>query len=66
MVVAGVNEVVRGVLLPWFNAFRFFVQCVERFESESGRTFVPSKEAAQSSTNDVDVWILAATQVNTN
>jgi hypothetical protein len=52
--------------LPWFNAFRFFVQCVERFESESGRTFVPSKEAAQSSTNDVDVWILAATQVNTN
>ena len=58
----GVNEVVRGVLLPWYNTFRFFVQCVDRWESSSGNTFVPDYAVASSSTNDVDVWILAASQ----
>ena len=56
----GVNEVVRGVLLPWFNSFRFFTQCVDRYESVSGTKFVPNSEVTWSSTNDVDVWILAA------
>lgn len=57
----GVNDVVRGVLLPWFNAFRFFIQCVDRYENVTGTNFVPDSEVAKSSTNDVDVWILAAT-----
>ena len=60
----GVNEVVRGVLLPWFNAFRFFIQCVEQWEQRaenSGKSFAPDTEVARSSTNDVDVWIMAAT-----
>lgn len=56
----GVNEVVRGVLLPWFNSFRFFTQCVDRYESVSGTKFVPNSKVTWSSTNDVDVWILAA------
>ena len=58
----GVNEVVRGVLLPWFNAFRFFIQSVERWEQQAGTNFVPSVEAAMSSKNDVDIWVLAAAQ----
>lgn len=58
---SGVSDVIRGVLLPWYNAFRFFVQCVERWESNSGTSFVPDVEAAKASTNDVDVWITAAT-----
>jgi isoleucyl-tRNA synthetase len=57
----GVNDVVKGVLLPWYNAFRFFIQCVERWETASGSQFAPNVETAKSSTNDVDVWILAAT-----
>ena len=57
----GVNEVVRGVLLPWYNAFRFFVQCAERYDGANGSPFVPDSEAAKASTNDVDVWVLAAT-----
>lgn len=57
----GVNEVVRGVLLPWYNAFRFFIQCVERWEATSNTPFRPSSATAKSSTNDVDIWILAAT-----
>ena len=57
----GVNDVVRGVLLPWYNAFRFFVQCVERLEGTLGRAFVPDVEVSKASTNDIDVWILANT-----
>jgi len=56
----GVGEVVRGVLIPWYNAFRFFVQCVERWEASSEQRFRPNADVARSSTNDVDVWILAA------
>ena len=57
----GVEEVVRGVLLPWFNAFRFLTQSIERWENAGARKFKPSIEMSKSSTNDVDVWILAAT-----
>ncbi|CAE7497359.1 ileS, partial [Symbiodinium microadriaticum] len=65
---AGVSDVVRGVLLPWFNAFRFFVQCVDRWEQApiiegiggDVRKFVPSVDVSKSSSNDVDIWILAA------
>jgi isoleucyl-tRNA synthetase len=58
---AGVNDVVRGVLLPWFNAFRFFIQCVEQWERTNETNFKPDTAVALSSTNDVDVWIMAAT-----
>ena len=57
---AGVNEVVRGVFLPWFNAFRFFEQCQVSWERKQQRPFAPDKSIAFSSQNDVDVWILAA------
>lgn len=58
----GVKEVVRGVFLPWYNAFRFFVQCVERWEMDNNTSFKPDDKVAYASTNDVDIWILAATQ----
>lgn len=51
---------VRGVLLPWFNTFRFFAQCVDRWEAIAGRPFIPDSTLSKASTNDVDVWILAA------
>jgi isoleucyl-tRNA synthetase len=43
----GVNEVVRGVLLPWYNAFRFFIQCVDRWEGLNGTTFKPTVEVSK-------------------
>ena len=57
----GVLGVVKEVFLPWYNAFRFFLQNVERWES-SGKTFVPSVEKVKSTTNATDIWISAATQ----
>lgn len=59
---AGVLGVLKEVFLPLYNAFRFFVQNMERWESNTGSKFVPSKDKAQSTTNPTDVWISAATQ----
>jgi isoleucyl-tRNA synthetase len=53
--------VVKEVFLPWYNAFRFFVQNVERFEAQ-GKKFLPSLEKVVGTTNATDIWISAATQ----
>ena len=59
---AGVLGVVKEMFLPCYNAFRFFLQNLERWESDSGRTFVPSLDTVKSTTNPTDIWISAATQ----
>jgi isoleucyl-tRNA synthetase len=59
---AGVLGVVKEVFLPWYNAFRFFVQNVERLEEQRGSKFVPSMEKVLGTTNATDIWISAATQ----
>mmetsp|Transcript_3680 Transcript_3680/g.6815 ORF Transcript_3680/g.6815 Transcript_3680/m.6815 type:complete len:1171 (-) Transcript_3680:166-3678(-) len=60
---AGVLGVVKEVFLPWYNAFRFFMQNVERWStSQSSTVFVPSIEKVKSSKNPTDIWIGAATQ----
>ena len=40
---AGVKGVVRDVLLPWYNAYRFFVQSARRYPGETGKAFVPNE-----------------------
>jgi isoleucyl-tRNA synthetase len=59
---AGVLGVVKEVFLPWYNAFRFFLQNVERWEGSTGRKLVPSMKKLKSITNSTDTWISAATQ----
>lgn len=58
----GVKSVVKEVFLPWYNAFRFFLQNVERKEVATGTKFLPNPEAAQTTQNPTDIWIVAATQ----
>ena len=58
----GVKDVVRDVLLPWYNAYRFLVQSVLRLEAEgqgegdAGR-FVGSQGRHVPSPNLMDQWI---------
>lgn len=63
---SGVLGVVKEVFLPWYNAFRFFLQTVERWEQAldptAPRKFVPNMEKVKSTTNPTDIWISAATQ----
>jgi len=58
----GVLGVVKEVFLPWFNAFRFLLQNVERWEAETNNTFQPDAAKVKSSTNSIDVWLGARTQ----
>ena len=60
----GVLGVVRELFLPWFNAFRFFVQNSERLDAsgEAPEAFNRAKaeSVAESSRNIMDRWIIAA------
>jgi hypothetical protein len=40
---AGVFAIVKDVFLPWYNAYRFLVQNVQRWEQTTGKTFQPSQ-----------------------
>jgi len=58
----GVFAVIKEVFLPWYNAFRFFVQNARRLELEDGIVFAYDPSQHIASTNVMDIWILAAAQ----
>ncbi|XP_025107548.1 isoleucine--tRNA ligase, cytoplasmic-like [Pomacea canaliculata] len=58
----GVRDVVKDVFLPWYNAYRFLMQNIERLEREEGHKFVFSELTSEVSTNYMDRWILSFTQ----
>ena len=36
---SGVQNIIRDVFLPWFNAYRFLIQNVSRWEKHTGQNF---------------------------
>jgi isoleucyl-tRNA synthetase len=36
----GVHGIVRDVFLPWYNAYRFLIQNISKWESHSGHNFL--------------------------
>ncbi|KAL8620374.1 hypothetical protein ACOMHN_012999 [Nucella lapillus] len=58
----GVRDVVKDVFLPWYNAFRFLTQNVDRMEREEGSRFVFNEATLKLSDNYMDRWILSFTQ----
>jgi len=59
---SGVRDVVKEVFLPWYHAYRFLCQEVGRYETDSGKKFVPNKNIIKTSTNVMDQWIYASSQ----
>ncbi|KAJ8957846.1 hypothetical protein NQ318_001842 [Aromia moschata] len=57
----GVRDIVKDVLLPWFNAFRFLMQNVEVYMQENQRDFFYEEKNVRSA-NIMDRWILSFTQ----
>eukprot|EP00820_Chromera_velia_P020185 Cvel_28875.t1-p1 / transcript=Cvel_28875.t1 / gene=Cvel_28875 / organism=Chromera_velia_CCMP2878 / gene_product=Isoleucine--tRNA ligase, cytoplasmic, putative / transcript_product=Isoleucine--tRNA ligase, cytoplasmic, putative / location=Cvel_scaffold3859:1-10575(-) / protein_length=950 / sequence_SO=supercontig / SO=protein_coding / is_pseudo=false len=58
----GVRDVVKDVFLPWYNAYRFMLQEVQRYESKTGKVFVGDFEKhMKGSSNEMDRWISAST-----
>ncbi|KAK9826356.1 hypothetical protein WJX81_001579 [Elliptochloris bilobata] len=58
----GVFNVIKDVMLPWFNAYRFLVQNALRWESEAGSRFDPLQVDVLQATNVLDRWICAASR----
>ena len=63
----GVRGIVREVFLPWFNAYRFLIQNISRWETQTNQTFIfdeklKEKLEASESANIMDKWIIAANQ----
>ena len=59
---AGVRNVVKDVLIPWYNAYRFFIMSALRFKEETGKPFAPVANIATSATNKMDKWLLTSLQ----
>ena len=57
----GVKDVLKDVLLPWFNAYRFLVQNLIRLDVEEGVKFQFSETNPLSTGNVMDKWLLSYT-----
>lgn len=62
----GVKDVLKDVLLPWFNAYRFLTQNIIRLEKEDGFKFLYSESSPVLSDNVMDRWILSYTHTLTD
>jgi isoleucyl-tRNA synthetase len=63
----GVKNIVKEIFLPWFNAYRFLIQSVSRWEKNENASFmydpqIKSKVAQDPNANIMDKWIIALNQ----
>lgn len=58
----GVRDVLKDVFLPWYNAYRFLVQNVQRLQKEEEIQFLYNENTAKQSDNIMDKWIQSFTQ----
>ncbi|XP_047203264.1 isoleucine--tRNA ligase, cytoplasmic [Girardinichthys multiradiatus] len=58
----GVRDVLKDVFLPWYNAYRFLVQNVQRLQKEEEYQFLYNENTAKQSDNIMDKWIQSFTQ----
>ncbi|KAJ3601900.1 hypothetical protein NHX12_029661, partial [Muraenolepis orangiensis] len=58
----GVRDVLKDVFLPWYNAYRFLVQNVQRLHKEEDVAFLYNENTVKQSGNIMDKWIQSFTQ----
>lgn len=60
----GVRDVVRAILIPWYNTYRIFIQGAQEYNlrHDGKKVFIRDRKLAASSTNAMDIWIRAALQ----
>lgn len=61
----GVKGIVREIFLPWYNAYRFLIQNISKWENRSGQpfVFVENVETLIPRFNVTDKWIQSALQL---
>lgn len=57
----GVRDIIKDVFLPWFNAYRFLFQNIDRFEKEDKIVYKYDavRHQRDKSDNVMDVWIVS-------
>ncbi|XP_044517790.1 isoleucine--tRNA ligase, cytoplasmic isoform X4 [Gracilinanus agilis] len=58
----GVRDVLKDVLLPWYNAYRFLIQNILRLHKEEQIEFLYNENSVKESSNITDRWILSFMQ----
>ncbi|XP_053518770.1 isoleucine--tRNA ligase, cytoplasmic isoform X4 [Artibeus jamaicensis] len=58
----GVRDVLKDVLLPWYNAYRFFIQNILRLQKEEKMEFLYNENMVKESANITDRWVLSFMQ----
>uniref|UniRef100_A0A8C4M7P8 isoleucine--tRNA ligase n=1 Tax=Equus asinus asinus TaxID=83772 RepID=A0A8C4M7P8_EQUAS len=58
----GVRDVLKDVLLPWYNAYRFFIQNILRLQKEEEMEFLYNENTVKESANITDRWVLSFMQ----
>ncbi|XP_047438407.1 isoleucine--tRNA ligase, cytoplasmic [Mugil cephalus] len=58
----GVRDVLKDVFLPWYNAYRFLVQNIQRLQKEDQIQFLYNENTTKPSDNIMDKWIQSFTQ----
>ncbi|PSN31656.1 Isoleucine--tRNA ligase [Blattella germanica] len=60
----GVRDILKDVFLPWYNAYRFLIQNIDKLMREEGKKFefVENSPPEKLSQNLMDRWILSFTQ----
>jgi len=56
----GVKQVLKDVFLPWYHAYRLFIQSANAVETAGGAPFQRDAKRALGSKNTMDRWILAS------
>jgi isoleucyl-tRNA synthetase len=59
---AGVKDVIKDAFLPWYNACKFLLQNIERWEQEKGAAFTYTEISTYEDSNVMDKWILSSIQ----
>lgn len=59
---SGVRNILKDVFLPWYNAYRFLIQNIERFESGEGEKFRFKENLDLNLENYMDKWIVSSIQ----
>jgi len=59
---AGVKDIIKDAFLPWYNALKFLLQNIEKWEMDEKKSFVYQEIVTYTGANIMDKWILSSIQ----
>ena len=56
------KDIIKDAFLPWYNALKFLLQNIEKWEMDEKKTFTYQEIATYTGSNIMDKWILSSIQ----